>query len=407
MVQHTDPPSTAADGNETQSRSEPFASETSSQPSPNAQTQTRSQTTQTRTSSPNTQTRTSSQNTSSSVSSSTAKTSHNTTAAVNASRSATQIGGDTASLLGAFAKGAPFIALVAAVETFIATVLLGVGQTIAPLVVALVTFAVYTVDHVSDADADAASTPQRALLARRYGDQQMIAATLAYGVAVALAIAGGPLVLGLTLLPGAFWVLYASDWLPDIGQAVTTALTAVVPRGRLGVGGMAKAADGGHRHVPRLKDILVLNSVVVAMGWATALTFLPVAFAGVTVGPVVFVVFAYFFLRSFVDAELPNVRDVEADRRVGVETLPVVYGVDRTRWMLYGIDGLVAVVVTGAAAVGLLAWPLVGALCVGLAASIYVTSLAGRVDDTSVLGIAPDSTYLMVGVVIMGVRLLG
>jgi 4-hydroxybenzoate polyprenyltransferase len=159
--------------------------------------------------------------------------------------------------------------------------------------------------------------------------------------------------------------------------------------------------------VPRLKDVLVVNSVVVATAWATALTFLPVAFAGAAVEPVTAVVFAYFLLRSFVDAELPNVRDVEADAAVDVDTLPVVFGVERTRWLLYGVDGLVAVVVTGAAVAGLLSWPLVVALGVGLVASTYITSLAGRVEDTAVLGVAPDSTYLLVGVAIAGVKFLG
>ncbi|WP_144799047.1 UbiA family prenyltransferase [Halorubrum depositum] len=314
---------------------------------------------------------------------------------------------DPMRLLGAFASGAPFIALVAAVETLIATVLLGVQLTAAPVVVALVTFAVYTVDHVADADADAVSTPHRALLARRYGDQLMIAATLAYGTAVALAITGGPLALAVTLLPGAFWVAYASDWLPDLGQAVSAALSAVVPRGRLSPGAAAGATDGGRRYVPRLKDVLVVNSVVVAAGWATALTFLPVAFTGAAVGPAVPVVFAYFFLRSFVDAELPNVRDVAADTAVGVETLPVAVGVVRTRRLLYGVDLLAAGAVTAAGVAGLLAWPLVGALGVGVAASVCVTSLAGRIDDASVLGVAPDCTYLLVGVAIAGVTLVG
>jgi len=372
MVENTDPPSEFTDGTESLNRSEPLASESSSRTPGNSTSPRREPATGT-----------------------------------SASPAAARPTADVGSLLGAFASGAPFIALVAAVETLIATVMLGVGLTVAPLVVALVTFAVYTVDHVADADADAASTPRRALLARRYGDQLMIAAALGYGAAVALSIAGGPLALALTLLPGAFWVVYASDWLPDAGRAVGAALAAAVPRGRLGAGVRAKVADGGHRRIPRLKDVLVLNSLVVATGWAAALTFLPVAFAGASVDPVMLVVFTYFLLRSFVDAELPNVRDVEADAAVGVETLPVAFGVERTRLALYGIDVLVAVVVVGAAVAGLLAWPLVGALGVGLAASVFITSLAGRVGDASILGVAPDGTYLLVGVVIAGVRLIG
>ncbi|WP_435073441.1 UbiA family prenyltransferase [Halorubrum sp. HHNYT27] len=369
MVENTDSPSEFTNGTESLNRSKPLASETSSRASTTVSTPRR-------------------------------------TPAASTKSSSARKNADTANLVGVFLSGAPFIALVAAVETLIATVLLGVASTVAPLVVALVTFAVYTVDHVSDADADAASTPQRALLARRYGDQLMIAAALGYGIAVALAIAGGPLALAITLLPGAFWVVYASDWLPDLGQAVSTALSAAIPRGRIGAGVGAKATDGGHRRIPRLKDVLVLNSLVVATGWAAALTFLPVAFAGATVEPVLFVVFTYFLLRSFVDAELPNVRDVDADAAVGVETLPVVFGVDRTRLVLYGVDLLVAVLVAGAAVAGLLAWPLVVALGIGLAASLFITSLAGRVGDASVLGVAPDSTYLLIGVAIVGVRLV-
>lgn len=324
-----------------------------------------------------------------------------------ASAPASETRSDGRRLAAAFAWGSPFTALVAAVETLIATALLGIQLTVAPAVVALVAFAVYTVDHVADADADAASTPDRALLARRYGDQLMIAAALAYGLAVALAVTGGPLALALALLPGAFWVAYASDWLPELGRVAGEVLAGLAPTdpiaGRVGTG----ITDGGHSRIPRLKDVLVVNSVLVAAGWATALTFLPIAFADMAVGPTVAAVFAYFFLRSFVDAELPNVRDVDADAAVGVATLPVVLGVVRTRRVLYGVDLLAAGAVTGAAVAGLLAWPLVAALGLGIAASVCITALAGRIDDASVLGVAPDCTYLVVGLAVAGMSLIG
>lgn len=307
-----------------------------------------------------------------------------------------------ARLLAAFASGSPFVATVAAVEVLIATALLGLPLTPAPAAVALVTFAVYTVDHVADADADARSTPERAALAHRYSDQLMIAAALAYGLAVALAIVGGPLALGVTLIPGAFWVLYASDWLPNAGHFVGAA----VADGRM---------DAVRRRVPRLKDVVVVNSVVVALGWAIAVTVLPLAFAGADagtvvaaeIGPAVGVVFAYFFFRSFVDTELPNVRDVDADAAVGVATLPVVLGIAGTRKLLYGVDLVTTSVLVFAAAAGLLAWPLVGALGAGIAVSVCVTALAGRIDDVSVLGVAPDCSYLVVGGVIVGMQLIG
>ncbi|EMA68978.1 hypothetical protein C461_05087 [Halorubrum aidingense JCM 13560] len=314
----------------------------------------------------------------------------------------------------AFASGSPFVATVAAVETLIATVLLGVPLTPAPAVVALVTFAVYTVDHVADADADARSTPERATLARRYADQLMIAATLAYGLALALAVLGGPLALAVTLLPGAFWVLYASDWLPNVGRLATDSVSGLVSSGTV---------EGVRRRIPRLKDVLVLNSAVVALGWAVAVTALPLAFAGAgagTVGglgaardaaaggaPLVAVAFGYFFLRSFVDAELPNVRDVEADAAVGVATLPVVLGVVATRRVLYGVDVATAALLAVAVAGGLIAWPIAGALVAGIVLSLGITGLAGRIEKRSALGIAPDCSYLVVGALLAGVHLVG
>jgi len=293
----------------------------------------------------------------------------------------------------ALASGSPFIAAIAAVETVIATVLLGVPLSPAPAVVGLVAFAVYTVDHVADAATDARSTPGRARIALRYGDLLMVAAALAYGFALALSVASGPLALGVALLPGAFWIAYASDWLPNAGRA----LRSLAPGDDLGTG----------LRLPRLKEVPVVGSVVVAAGWAIAVTLLPLAFAGgaalgsgslgaAPVEPVVAVAFAYFFLRSFVDAELPNVRDVEADAAAGVSTLPIALGVGRTRRVLYGIDLVTAATLAAATATGVLAPGVAAALGVGLAASLAVTGLAGRVDDAAVLGVAPDCSYLVV-----------
>ena len=313
--------------------------------------------------------------------------------------------------LASYASGAPFIAAVAAVETLIATVLLGLPLTPAPAVVALVAFAVYTVDHVADAAADTRSTPERAALAYRYGDQLMIAAALAYGLAVALAVLGGPIALAVTLLPGTLWVLYASDWLPDVGRFAAK----LIASGRVG------AIRG---RLPRLKEVLVLNSVVVALGWAVAVTALPIAFAAENGGPpagavaggldavahgvpLVAVVFVYFLLRSFVDTELPNVRDAEADAAVGVATLPVAFGVAATRRALYGVDVVTATVLAGAAASGLLTPAIAGALLVGIALSIGVTALAGRTVDAATLGFAPDCCYFAVGAMLAGVLLIG
>jgi len=260
-----------------------------------------------------------------------------------------------------------YLAAIAMAEVAIAMVLLSLPPNPAPVVVGLVTFAVYTNDRVADVDTDAVSDPDRSAFVRRHRDTLYVLASVAYGLAVAISVLGGPVALAVTLLPGVFWVAYAADWVPSVAP-----------------------------HFRRLKQVLLVNSLVVALAWATTLTALPVAFTDAAVTPATAVVFAYFLLRSFVDTELPNVRDVDADAAAGVATLPTVLGVARTRRVLYGVDLATAATLAAATLAGVLAPGIAAALGLGVAASLAVTALAGRVDDGAVLGVAPDCSYLVV-----------
>jgi 4-hydroxybenzoate polyprenyltransferase len=258
------------------------------------------------------------------------------------------------------------------IEVTIAMMLLSFPPSPAPVIVGLITFAVYTNDRVADAEADAVSNPKQAAFARRHGDSLYTLAALAYGLAISLAVFGGPVALGITLLPGIFWILYGSHWVTSLNS-----------------------------RVQRLKNLLVINSAVVALAWATSLTFLPVAFADGSLTPAVGLVFGYFFLRSFVDVEIPNVRDIDADRAVGVMTIPTVFGIRRTRHALYGVDLLTAVLVGYGVLSDLIAWPLGVALCVGLCYSLGIISRIGRTVDEDFLGQAPNAEYVLVGGVML------
>ena len=292
--------------------------------------------------------------------------------------------------IAAFAAGAPFTALVAAVEVAVVTVALGVPLSTAPVAVGLVAFAVYAADHVADAEGDAGSTPLRARIALRYGDQLMVVAAVSYGLAVALAAGAGPAALALVLVPGTVWIGYATDWIPAAGDRLEPLGDRVGPLGEVSL--------------PRLKDVFLLNSAAVALAWAVAVVAAPLAFAGVPVDSVgthaVGLLFAYVSVRSFVDVEVPNVRDVAADAAQGVATLPVAYGVTGTRRVLYAVDAVAAGLLAATAATGVASPPALAALGVGLAVSVTVTALADRLDGAA-LGVAPDCSYLVAGAVLL------
>jgi len=259
-----------------------------------------------------------------------------------------------------------YLSVVTVLEVGIAMVVLSLPPSPAPVVVGLLTFAVYANDRIADADDDELDKPDQTAFVRRHENALYVAAAVAYGLAVASAMLGGPAALALSLLPGTFWVLYASDWLPRLGAGLR-----------------------------RLKDVLLVNTAVVALAWAVSLTFLPLAFADRGVTPTVGVVFAYFFLRSFVDAELPNVRDRAGDAEAGVRTLPVVVGLERTRYVLYGVDAATAAVLAYGAAAGFLSVPVAVALGAGLAYSLGVTTLLTRYADRAWLTVAPELEYVV------------
>jgi 4-hydroxybenzoate polyprenyltransferase len=242
-----------------------------------------------------------------------------------------------------------YITTIALAEIGIAMVLLGLPLNFAPAVVALVTFAVYTNDRIADAGTDVLSNPRQAAFVRRYEHVLYPVAAAAYGLAVTISVLGGPLALVVTLVPGVFWILYASDWL-----------------------------DGFGGRVQRLKEILFVNTAVVALAWALTVTLLPLTFATGAAPAGVGFVLVYFFLRDFTHTEIPNIPDRLGDASIGVATIPVVYGIDGTRRALYLVDLLTGAVVGLAVATGALSVSLALPLVIAVGYSLVVASLVGR-----------------------------
>ena len=264
-----------------------------------------------------------------------------------------------------------YLAVIATAEVVIVTELLSLPLTPAPLVAGLLTFAVYGNDRVADVETDERTTPARTAFVRRYNRLLYALSAAAYGLAVALAVLGGPVAFVLALVPGAAWLCYAQDWLPSFGR------------------------------VKRLKQVFVLNSVLVAGAWALVVVFLPLAFVGAPLTPTGGIVCIIFFLATFVDVEIPNVRDRAGDRDVGVKTLPVVVGVRGTRYALYGVTTLGAVVLVTAFSDGLLA---LGETVWLLVSLLYLTGVVaglGRVDNDGLLTVAAECSRLPLLVLVL------
>ncbi|SDM94400.1 4-hydroxybenzoate polyprenyltransferase [Halogranum gelatinilyticum] len=263
-----------------------------------------------------------------------------------------------------------YLVVIAMVEVATAMLALSLPLSPAPLVVGLVTFAVYVGDRITDVDTDEAVDPNKAdkcAFVRRHRSVLSVLSAASYGLAIAISVLGGPLALAITLLPGAFWVVYATDWLPTVGS-----------------------------YFKRLKDVLVVNSFIVALAWAIAVVLLPMAFAEAAITPAAIVVFVYFLVDTFVNTEIPNIADMEGDAAIGVSTLPVAFGVTRTRQLLYGVDVALVAFVGGAYVVGIISTALAVAVLVGLAYALVLASRIGRTTSYGRLSVAGEAKHLVV-----------
>jgi 4-hydroxybenzoate polyprenyltransferase len=260
-----------------------------------------------------------------------------------------------------------YLALIAIAKIYIVVFVLSLQMSLAPIVAGLVTFAIYAVDRLTHVETDRESTPGRAAFVRQHDDSLYALAAVAYGIGVALSVLGGPVAFAFALLPGGVWIVYACDWIPAI-----------------------------ERDVHRLKDILVVNSALIAAAWAVPIVVVPIAFADATIGPAAVVLVVYFFLGTFTNVEVANVRDTENDRQEGVATLPTVFGIARTRQFLYGLAALTIAVLGYAAFGGYLSAPAATILATGPVSLLGVIALLGRVESDKMLTLGAECTRLPV-----------
>lgn len=260
-----------------------------------------------------------------------------------------------------------YLGIIAMAKVLIVQYVLSLPLSPAAVVGGLVAFAIYANDRLSDMNTDVASNPRRATFVYRHRDVLYVLATIAYGVGTAIAALGGPLAFGMALFPGVAWLLYGVEWVP-------------FPRFPF----------------RRVKELLVLNSVLVATAWSLSVVVVPLAFADRALSPTALVLILYFGLGTFVNTEIANAADVESDRRTGTRTLPIALGVRRTCYVLYGITLLVGVVLGLATLAGYLSFTMAGVLSIGPLALLAVIFRLDSVDADDRLVIAAECTRLPV-----------
>jgi 4-hydroxy-3-methylbut-2-enyl diphosphate reductase len=87
----------------------------------------------------------------------------------------------------------------------------------------------------------------------------------------------------------------------------------------------------------RLKDLPGSKNIATATAWAAVAAALPQLEVGFSVTPAVIVAFLFIFGIVFVRSAMSDILDIQSDRLIGRETIPVLIGKERTYVLLKGI----------------------------------------------------------------------
>lgn len=178
------------------------------------------------------------------------------------------------------------------------------------LIMFLVTFSVYNLNRKTDEEEDAINHSRRYAFTKKYAKILMDLSIATYIVAFLIAGIFGIVAVIITVIPLINGVLYSIPFLPQ---------------------------EFRYR---RLKDIPFVKNVIVGLAWALPVALLPVACTGCPFWEMTIGVGFLFFLLSFIDSTVFDIRDVKGDAETGVQTIPVILGIQRTRILLSVMNGI-------------------------------------------------------------------
>ncbi len=221
-----------------------------------------------------------------------------------------------------------YIALGAAFLTYGISYLSGIEPSVYFMVVSfLYFFSMYNINHIADKDSMRLNEPDRIEFYEKNRD-----ILLKIGVTASLGALGISVYFGWTsfllmLISICLGIAYSVKIFPSYISKYTCAF------------GFLKGIK-----YQRLKDIPASKDVFVALAWATVCVLVPASakeWGGINFS--IMASFVFVFLISYIRSVLFDIRDIQGDRFVGRETIPILIGKEKTKIFLLAISGLAAI----------------------------------------------------------------
>ncbi len=165
----------------------------------------------------------------------------------------------------------------------------------------LVIFAVYCMNKLTDKEEDSVNSPERVSFIQGKEKILSLAVAISYITAIILGIIESVFAMLIILFPLFAGIMYSIRISSKI---------------------------------PRLKDIIGVKNVITALSWAVIITFLPLINLSEISLIFIISIFYFFFVKSFVNTVIFDVKDIEGDRKNGIITIPVKIGKLKTKKLL-------------------------------------------------------------------------
>jgi (E)-4-hydroxy-3-methyl-but-2-enyl pyrophosphate reductase len=101
-----------------------------------------------------------------------------------------------------------------------------------------------------------------------------------------------------------------------------------------------------------LKDLPGSKNVSTALAWAAVAAGLPRIEISLSPSPALIVAFLFTFSIVFIRSAFSDIMDIQSDRLIGRETIPVLIGEERTRWLVQGIAAVLLLLLVSAYGMG-------------------------------------------------------
>lgn len=169
------------------------------------------------------------------------------------------------------------------------------------LITFLTIFSTYGLNKLTDINEDAINNPKRADTIKKIGVFFKFSVAISFILSLILGFLESIMTLPVILLPLFLGMLYSVKL---------------------------------NSNLPRLKDITGVKNITVALSWSVGTTFLPVIYLSEKEILSIILIFYLFFLKSFINSIIFDIRDIEGDRESNIRTIPVFLGKDKTKRLL-------------------------------------------------------------------------